>query len=496
MEKPTAHILFVSFTGQGHLNPFIRFAKTVASKGADVTFSCPADAGHRIRAAIRSSAEGDTAAAAAADGVFTAIGSGRIRFEFFSDGWEVGDPRRYDLDLYMPQLKEVASAEIAALLRRQAELGRPVSCVVSNPFIPWVMDVAGEMGIPRAVLWVQSVAVFSAYFHYHRNLVEFPSESKPDLTVELPGVPVLDPQDVPSFLMPGNPFPSLTTAILAQFSNVEDADWVFANSCEEMESEAIAGIAGHIRVIPVGPLVEPPARTGSVRGDLWKAADCESWLDGRDPGSVVYAAFGSIVILSAAEVVEMAEGLRACGQPFIWVVRDDARVFLPEGFEEDVADRGMVVQWSPQEAVLRHPATACFITHCGWNSTLECLTAGVPAIAFPQWGDQVTDAKFLLDVFQMGVHLKPSKAQSFTREDVSRAVAEVVHGPRAGEMRANAAKYKELTAAAVAPGGSSDRHVAAFVEEIVRRVEVVQTPIAGRETAKISKRSNVETVVV
>ena len=216
--------------------------------------------------------------------------------------------------------------------------------------------------------------------------------------------------------------------------------------------------------------MDPPS--DSLKGDLWKVADCEDWLDKQKEKSVVYMSVGSIVVLSEAEIVEMAEGLRESGQPFLWVVRDDARPFLPAGFEEDTSERGLVVQWSPQEAVLRHQSTACFLTHCGWNSTLECLTSGVPAIAFPQWGDQVTDAKFLVDVFGVGVHMRSQKERkaeggpSFTREDVNRAVEEVIRGPRAEEMRENAARMKELAKGAVAPEGSSDRNIQAFVDEV------------------------------
>lgn len=481
------HILVVTFTGQGHLNPFLRFAKSIAAKGADVTFSSIADAGHRIREATKVSS-----AATAADGAFIPLGAGRIRFEFFSDGWEVGDRRRAEINLYMPQLKEVGSKEVAALIRRQADLGRPVSCVVGNPFVPWVIDVAAGMGIPRAVLWVQSAAVFSAYYHYHQGLAEFPSAARKDVSVVLPGVPTLRWHEVPSFLLPSNPFPSLTVTILNQFSNIKEADWVFLNTFEEIESASIAGITQYLPVIPVGPLVDLPLTDAeAVRGDLWKAADCVGWLDTQAPGSVVYASVGSVVTLSAEMVVELAEGLRGSGQPFLWVVRDDARVLLPEGFEEEVAGRGLIVQWSPQETVLRHSSTACFLTHCGWNSTLECLTSGVPAIAFPQWGDQVTDAKFLVEVFEMGVHLRSQpELPAFTREDVQRSVEEVIRGPGAEQLRANAARLKELASGALSRGGSSDRNIQVFVEEIRRR----GAPSAGRTTVHAPEGVKVETI--
>ncbi|KAK8452429.1 hypothetical protein SEVIR_5G108866v4 [Setaria viridis] len=115
----------------------------------------------------------------------------------------------------------------------------------------------------------------------------------------------------------------------------------------------------------------------------------------------------------------MAHGLASTDRPFLWVVRPDTRPLIPDGFLDAVAGRGMVVPWSPQERVLAHPATACFLTHCGWNSTLETVAAGVPVVAFPQWGDQCTDAKLLVDELGIGVRLRAP----LRREAVDAAVA-------------------------------------------------------------------------
>jgi UDP:flavonoid glycosyltransferase YjiC (YdhE family) len=180
----------------------------------------------------------------------------------------------------------------------------------------------------------------------------------------------------------------------------------------------------------------------------------------------VYASVGSVVVLSAEEVAEMAHGLASTGRPFLWVVRPDTRPLLPEGFPDAaVGGRGMVVPWSPQERVLAHPATACFLTHCGWNSTLETVAAGVPVVAFPQWGDQCTDAKFLVDELGIGVRL----CAPLRRETVREAVDAAVAGSGADAMLARARSWSAVAREAVAPGGSSDRHVQAFVDDVIRR---------------------------
>jgi gallate 1-beta-glucosyltransferase len=458
------HLLLVCFPGQGHVNPMVRLAKRIAAKGPLVTFSSLSSIGAKLTASAGVSAGGD--------GV--PVGRGRVRFEFMDDE----DPGP-DLDDLMRHIAKDGPPALAELLGRQARAGRPVACVVVNPFMPWAVDVAADAGIPSAVLWVQSCAVFSLYYHHVHGLVEFPPEDDLDARFTLPGLPEMSVADVPSFLLPSNPYKLLVDAIIAQFHNIHRASWVLANSFTELEPDVAAALPGVTprppELIPVGPLIEVGGGRdddeGAVRGDLMKAADgCVEWLDAQAPRSVVYASVGSVVRLNAEEVGEMAHGLASTGRPFLWVVRPDTRPLLPDGFLDSVAGRGAVVPWSPQDRVLAHPSTACFLTHCGWNSTLETIAAGVPVVAFPQWGDQCTDAKFLVDELGMGVRLRGPLRRDAVREAVDAAVA----GPEADAMLASARRWSAAAREAVAPGGSSDAHVQAFVDEVSRRACGVQ----------------------
>lgn len=135
------------------------------------------------------------------------------------------------------------------------------------------------------------------------------------------------------------------------------------------------------------------------------------------------------------------------------------------------------MQWSPQEQVLAHPSVACFVTHCGWNSTMESLTSGMPVIAFPQWGDQVTDAVYLVDVFKTGIRMCRGEAEDriIPREEVEKCLVEATVGPKAEEIKRNALKWKKAAEDAVGEGGSSDRNMQSFVDE-VRRRSVALTP--------------------
>ncbi|KAK9948695.1 hypothetical protein M0R45_004260 [Rubus argutus] len=125
---------------------------------------------------------------------------------------------------------------------------------------------------------------------------------------------------------------------------------------------------------------------------------------------------------------EMAWGLELSQQRFIWVVRPpttksadsafftsgngdgDHSSYLPEGFLTRTRDVGMVVPlWAPQVDILGHPSVGGFFSHCGWNSTLESVTNGVPMIAWPLYAEQRMNATLLTE--ELGV----ASGQKFRR---------------------------------------------------------------------------------
>lgn len=343
------HVLMVSFAGQGHLNPLLRLAKRIAAKGLLVTVCSTQDIRHRM-------VSSNSGVAASSLGAPKPVGLGFIRFEFFSDGLPVDDVRRKDLDVLMPAVRMTGPQAVADIIRRHADAGCPVSCLINNPFVPWALDVAAEMGIPGGMLWVQSAAVFATYYYYYHGLAKFPTEENPDVAaVCLPGLPLLKQEELPTFLLQKSEYKPLRKVILEQFENINKATWVFANTFHELERETIEAISDHIPIIPVGPLVEPPEEkslSAGIRGDLFKAADCMEWLNAQEPRSVVYVSVGSIVVLSKAEMEEMAWGLCDSHRPFLWVVRGDMRSLLPEGFLDAVGDRGQVKSWATSSVLL------------------------------------------------------------------------------------------------------------------------------------------------
>ncbi|XP_028096097.1 UDP-glycosyltransferase 74E2-like [Camellia sinensis] len=153
---------------------------------------------------------------------------------------------------------------------------------------------------------------------------------------------------------------------------------------------------------------------------------------------------------------ELACGLRGSNCHFLWVVRATEEFKLPKHFVEDTNEKCFVVSWCPQLEVLAHEAT-----HCGWNSTLV-----VPMVAIPQWTDQSTNAKYVIDVLGWESGLQREESGIVRREAVGGCIREVMEGERGREIRSNAMKWRELAREAVDEGGSSDRSVDEFVSKL------------------------------
>lgn len=154
-----------------------------------------------------------------------------------------------------------------------------------------------------------------------------------------------------------------------------------------------------LSMLPVGPMLPSVyfSALNSALDNLEGKDPCLQWLDKQPDGSTLYISFGSVAILSLTQLHELALGLEASGQRFLLVVRStqDADSLLPEGFEERTKERGFVVNgWAPQLWVLSHDSVGGFLTHCGWNSSLESICRGVPMLTWPIQAEQAMNARY------------------------------------------------------------------------------------------------------
>ncbi|GFY95022.1 hypothetical protein Acr_10g0004070 [Actinidia rufa] len=360
----------VAFSSQGHINPMLRLAKRLISRGLHVTLATTDVARHRM---LSSSSATSTAVAAGS--------VAGIRLEFFSDGFALDYDRKSNLDLFMDSFSRVGPKNLSSIIHNQ---NSKFKCIITNPFVPWAADVAEEHGIPCALLWIQPCALYSIYYRFYNSLNPFPNIENPNSWVELPGLPIMKTEDLPTFVLPSNPLGSITKLFSDLLQNVKKFKWVLANSFEELENDVIGSMSGTHLVRAIGPLV-PPELLGEDRAvdagiEMWKSADdCIDWLDQRENCSVIYVSFGSIAVLS-----EKTDG-------------GDCH-----GAEEHV---GVRVSSDPDGVV--------------------------------------------------------------TGAEVERCIEAVMSGPSAAEFRKNAAELKVAARGAVAGGGSSNRNIQMFVDEII-----------------------------
>ncbi|XP_021291982.1 UDP-glycosyltransferase 84B1-like [Herrania umbratica] len=465
--KQETHVLMVTLSSQGHINPMLRLGKRLVEKGLHVTLATTEFGGQRM---LKASAISSTT------GINFISG---IRLLFFPDGFRLDYDRSNNLDHYMEYLAKIGPVKLSNLIKEYYhDTDKKLSCIISNPFVSWVVDAALENRVPCAMLWIQPCSLYAIYYSFYNKLNPFPTLTNPDMGLELPGLPLLHSHDLPSFVLPTNPFRSFPRLLSDMFQNMKRHKWVLANSFFELEKEVIDSMAELCPIRPVGPLV-PPSLLGEDQSldagiEMWKPDETSlEWLNNQQPASVLYVSFGSIIALPVKLMEAIATALKNTNHPFLWVVKRpefpsaDGAGELPIGFEEETKNQGLIVPWSPQTKVLAHPSIACFMTHCGWNSMLETLAAGVPVIAYPQWTDQPTNAKLIVDGLKVGLRLQPGADGLISNKDVEDCIKQILRGPKSEEFQKNAAVLKQAAREAMATGGSSDRNIELLVNEIV-----------------------------
>jgi len=254
-----------------------------------------------------------------------------------------------------------------------------------------------------------------------------------------------------------------------------EASAIILNTFDAMEHDVLEALSSILPpVYSIGPLnllVKDidDEDLNAIRSNLWKEEfECVEWLDTREPNSVVYVNFGSITVMTSEQLNEFAWGLASSNKSFLWVIRPDVvggeNVVLPPGFVEQTKDRGLLSSWCPQEQVLAHPAIGGFLTHSGWNSTLESVCGGVPMICWPFFAEQQTNCRFCCKDWGIGLEIEDVK-----RDKIESLVRELVDGEKGREMKEKAMQWKDLAVSASSgPYGSSFLNL----ENLIRQVLV------------------------
>ncbi|KAL2544357.1 UDP-glycosyltransferase 73C3 [Forsythia ovata] len=219
---------------------------------------------------------------------------------------------------------------------------------------------------------------------------------------------------------------------------IEGSIALMFNTCDDLEHPFINHLANQvgIPVWGVGPLL-PDQYWASIKyntliHDLQirnpkhlsnQSEDkVKQWLDSKNPGSVLYVAFGSELSPTKEEYIQLASTLEEIGYPFIWVIQNRVNSTENEGFfglEDKIGERELIIQgWAPQLLILSHPSIGGFLSHCGWNSTVEAIGLGVPILAWPIRGDQIYNAKLVVNYLKIGYLALPSGSPEMVKRDL------------------------------------------------------------------------------
>jgi hypothetical protein len=243
---------------------------------------------------------------------------------------------------------------------------------------------------------------------------------------------------------------------------MEEAEVAIAlliNTCDDLERAFIEYIANQIGkpVWGVGPLLPEQywRSAGSILHDREIRTNRRSnitedeviqWLDSKPRGSVLYVSFGSEVGPTMEEYPQLEGALEEWTGPFIWVIQPNAgksgppRAFTggegqgqpeegyyPHGLESKVGERGLIIRgWAPQLLILSHPSTGGFLSHCGWNSTVEGIGRGVPFLVWPIRGDQYYDGKLVVCHLAVGYMIADDLSQKIKKEDIVKGIGKLM----------------------------------------------------------------------
>ncbi|KAL8162256.1 hypothetical protein V2J09_013745 [Rumex salicifolius] len=298
-----------------------------------------------------------------------------------------------------------------------------------------------------------------------------------DTTLDwIPSMKDIRLKDLPTFIRTTDPNDIMLNYLISTMERSRKASAIIFNTFEALEGDFLAALAPDFPpLFSVGPIHKlinaiQDDGTESIGSNLWKEdQSCMEWLDTKDAGSVVYVNFGSITVMTNDQLVEFAFGLANSGKHFLWVIRPDLvtgdSAVLPVEFVEETKERSLLVGWCDQEKVLNHVAVGGFLTHCGWNSMVESVCAGVPMITWPFFAEQQTNCWASCEVWGIGMEID----SDVKRENVERQVSELMDGDKGKEMKRKTMELKKLGEKAIAKGtGDSWKNLEKLITQLRR----------------------------
>ncbi|KAH7526434.1 hypothetical protein ACOSP7_024976 [Xanthoceras sorbifolium] len=427
-------VVLVPCSFQGHITPMLQLGTILHSKGFSITvvhtqFNSPNPSNNP-----------------------------EFRFQIIPDGLSnhvISSGNIVEIISFLNVNCEVPFRECLALMVNQQDPSDEIVCVIYDELMFFSESAANQLKLQSIILRTTSAATCISRLALLRLKTEghIPLRD-PIMQDPVPGLHPFRFMDLPisKFGIPENYLQLIINAY-----NTRTSSAVIWNTVDFLEQSLLPQIQQqcHVPIFPIGPLHKfAPASSSSL---LMEDTNCITWLNSQAPNSVIYVSLGSLASMDRKELVEMAWGLANSMQPFIWVVRpglingSEEIDLLPEGFKEAVGGNCCIVKWAPQKEVLSHGAVGGFWSHCGWNSTLESISEGVPMICRPCFGDQRVNARYVSHVWRIGLQLE----NELERGEIEKAVRRLMVDKEGEQMRQRIKNLKEKVELCIREGGST-----------------------------------------
>ncbi|KAG0526957.1 hypothetical protein BDA96_06G190900 [Sorghum bicolor] len=459
-------VVAIPFPAQGHLNQLLHLSLQLAARGLPVHYAAPAE--HVRQARARVHGWGDDALR-------------RIDFhELAISDYASPPPDPAASSPYPSHLMPLFEAFIADAPAPVAALLRGLSA--SHRRVVVLYDVINAFAAEEAARLPNGEG-----FAFHCTAASSMVPHMDGGARLLRDVHGLDDQPVHAFVT--EEFLEFIGKRARSAQTIPSSAGVVMNTSRALEGEFIDFVtqqlaaAGGKKVFSIGPLnpmLGPSAdELGATRHE------CLGWLDKQPAASVLYVSFGSMSSLRGEQIKELAAALRGSNQRFIWVLRDADRGnvfgdsdddesrharFLRE-FTRETEGTGLVITgWAPQLEILAHGATAAFLSHCGWNSTVESLSHGKPILAWPMHSDQPWDAELVCKYLKAGYLVRPCEkhAEVIPAAAIQAVIERLMVSDDGLPVRQRATAIGEAVRASAADGGSSSKDLENFIAHIVR----------------------------
>ncbi|XP_061352617.1 UDP-glycosyltransferase 73C4-like [Gastrolobium bilobum] len=477
------HFVFIPLMSPGHLLPMVDMAKLFARRNLKVTIVTTPLNSNQFQASIEREIQSGSPI--------------QIQLVQFPNT-EAGIPEGCESVDTLPSMDLLENFYIALCLLKQPleELFQKLiptpSCIICDNHITCTVDIANTLQIPRIMF--DGTNCFHLLCNHNLLKVYDAIISDDEEEFLVPGMPhriEFRKSQLPGRFNPGTQ-KNLNSFREAVRVAAEKSYGLVVNSFEELEEEYVKEyrrVTGK-KVWCVGPvsLSNKDELDKAERGKKRNSNDESKymkWLDSWPSSSVIYVCLGSLNRATPEQLIEVGLGLEATKRPFIWVLRgaykreEMEKWLLEDGFEERVKGRGLLIHgWAPQVLILSHKAIGAFLTHCGWNSTLEGVCAGVPLVTFPLFAEQFYNEKVVVQLLEIGVSVgsetvvrlgeEEKSCVQVKRENVKDSIENVMgEGNENEKIRERARKYADMARKAIEEGGSSYHNMSLLIEDII-----------------------------